>query len=1300
MTFSFRTALSAGFLILGSIQLLVAFSPARAEKLFLIENSLTGRVFRYEIGPSGPPTLDYTFIGSSNPIDVVFSATGEMFVSNSSTQGPGSGWISRFLDPLGTPIANGTFNSPDFHGPFWMGFRDGELFIANRSPGVMRFQLDAAGNAAASGSISTALVLDRPRGVTISHTDELLISECCGTNEIQRFRFDANGNALPNGSITGNLLSNPHGMVISPWGELFVASFGNHVISRFMIGPSGNVTANGVISGNGINGPLDVAFSPWGELFVSNNLGGGGVRRFLFNATHSAIANGGFTAPAPLAGLTFFSRTVDVSGEVASDCQGPLNGVTVNLSLPNDITLTTRSNVGGDFVFPNVTSYQNWSATLAADLPVAFTAQSPMEGQTTIALDQDRTQDFVLHCLDPDAAGAKMYLAECADCDIAHVPEAATRILRYDVGPPGSSTWSPSLDLTLDGFNLPVGFALSASGEMFVTSAFPAAALDGYISRILNPGSTPASNGVIDSPAIVHPQEAVFLGNELIVSNRNPPLLRIRFDGAGSVASIDPFATNLDLFRTRGVAVRNGNELLVVECCGTDDIERFVLDPSGNLVWSGRITGNMSNPHSAALSPWGELFVTNFDNNSVTRFAFDPAGNAVFNGTISGNGLAGPAYARFSPWGEFFVANQLESQVSRWAFDAAQSAVPNGVFETPTHMNNIFFVLPGTFLVSGTVSSCGGAVPGAIVTLSRDGLPVSAYTTLADGAYGFSVTQGAGYHMTIAPPEGLACTSPACAPVDFDLTGDLVVDLTLVDAAVPVFTHVPEAASYPCVNQVPAASPGQATATDNCGTPAVTMSESNNGGAGSANSPLVITRTWVATDGSGNQAVAQQSVIVIDDAPPVIVAPADVSLAAQTTPVPASQVDLGTPTASDNCGVASITNDAPTSFPSGVTTVTWSARDAPGNSSTSVQRVVITPLPVLNATIVVQSVLHSVGLGSRPGSTKTPLPLELRTFQQSNNGPGPDPRDYGTIWNSGVGLLPPDLWMTGPQVVDQGNGSADEYTIQVVPGSKYLVIGKATVECSGMPTTLYVGNLTGVLAANSTKRTHLQVMQRADGRCLPARTTEIPGSLLLVTEPEYLEFETEQELLPIIYESVEGEWSVSVEAAPPEGFVSDPAQPLTAELTDNTRQALQFTITDVGSAWTFTRLSHRIRHHGRDIQHRGKARMVNRRGRHAKSEVLPDETAFIPTAYALLQNFPDPFNPATTVRFDLPEAADVTLKVYNILGREVATLVERKRYEPGRHSVVFNAVHEPAGIYIYQLRAGQFVNTRKMVLLK
>jgi len=89
----------------------------------------------------------------------------------------------------------------------------------------------------------------------------------------------------------------------------------------------------------------------------------------------------------------------------------------------------------------------------------------------------------------------------------------------------------------------------------------------------------------------------------------------------------------------------------------------------------------------------------------------------------------------------------------------------------------------------------------------------------------------------------------------------------------------------------------------------------------------------------------------------------------------------------------------------------------------------------------------------------------------------------------------------------------------------------------------------------------------------------------------------------------------------------------------------------------------------------------------------------LPREYQLVQNYPNPFNPSTTIRFSIPHREHVTLKIFDVLGREVATLVDTEM-EAGGHTVVFDASNLSGGTYFYQLKAESVVRTQCMVFIK
>jgi hypothetical protein len=101
-------------------------------------------------------------------------------------------------------------------------------------------------------------------------------------------------------------------------------------------------------------------------------------------------------------------------------------------------------------------------------------------------------------------------------------------------------------------------------------------------------------------------------------------------------------------------------------------------------------------------------------------------------------------------------------------------------------------------------------------------------------------------------------------------------------------------------------------------------------------------------------------------------------------------------------------------------------------------------------------------------------------------------------------------------------------------------------------------------------------------------------------------------------------------------------------------------------------------------------------------EITGDRT--IPEDYALDQNYPNPFNPTTTMDFALPQKSSVTLNIYNVLGQKIRTLVNSD-YNPGYYSVTWdgtsdNGIEVASGVYFYRIKAGNFVDTKKLMMLK
>ncbi len=99
------------------------------------------------------------------------------------------------------------------------------------------------------------------------------------------------------------------------------------------------------------------------------------------------------------------------------------------------------------------------------------------------------------------------------------------------------------------------------------------------------------------------------------------------------------------------------------------------------------------------------------------------------------------------------------------------------------------------------------------------------------------------------------------------------------------------------------------------------------------------------------------------------------------------------------------------------------------------------------------------------------------------------------------------------------------------------------------------------------------------------------------------------------------------------------------------------------------------------------------------TDVSNGQFGSLPLALQLLQNYPNPFNPSTTITYELPASSDVRLSVYDMLGREVSVLVNGMS-EAGVHEVKFDGSNLASGVYLYRLNAGDFVQTRRLLLLR
>ena len=102
------------------------------------------------------------------------------------------------------------------------------------------------------------------------------------------------------------------------------------------------------------------------------------------------------------------------------------------------------------------------------------------------------------------------------------------------------------------------------------------------------------------------------------------------------------------------------------------------------------------------------------------------------------------------------------------------------------------------------------------------------------------------------------------------------------------------------------------------------------------------------------------------------------------------------------------------------------------------------------------------------------------------------------------------------------------------------------------------------------------------------------------------------------------------------------------------------------------------------------------RGRQAVKDV---DDGTLPSELTLAQNFPNPFNPSTTIKYSIPITSTVVIKIFDILGNEIETLVNEEK-PAGTYELTWNAASLPSGVYFYRIKTGSFVETSKMILMK
>ena len=277
-----------------------------------------------------------------------------------------------------------------------------------------------------------------------------------------------------------------------------------------------------------------------------------------------------------------------------------------------------------------------------------------------------------------------------------------------------------------------------------------------------------------------------------------------------------------------------------------------------------------------------------------------------------------------------------------------------------------------------------------------------------------------------------------------------------------------------------------------------------------------------------------------------------------------------------------------------------------GCSCTSTMNVTVTQ----SSTFTHYCSMYTTGSGNHPSTTKSAMPCSLKVYDRHVCGPRDyNQSHYNSTWNNTTGLVS-NVEISDPVVVNVGGGPCYQYTITAPAEGHYLVIGKSNFNSNnGSNCTIYTGAKVGQhddrdndnddedddnTCSTSISRYH-SILQDNNGHCSEGATQQQHGSLMLIVSPASLVFTDSVALLPVVYESVDGTWDVSVSTDVPNGFISTPSTALSTSVTNNVINAVQFAVTDTGSDWTFTKLTHQIQHKGAARTAYSSPSMINQR---------------------------------------------------------------------------------------------------------
>lgn len=539
-------------------------------------------------------------------------------------------------------------------------------------------------------------------------------------------------------------------------------------------------------------------------------------------------------------------------------------------------------------------------------------------------------------------------------------------------------------------------------------------------------------------------------------------------------------------------------------------------------------------------------------------------------------------------------------------------------------------------------------------------------------------------------------------------------NVTVVDNSNPVVSAPANVSVNTLPNQcaVPNAqvSLGSPTVTDNC---SFTISNDAPPSFPLGNTTV----TWTAVDASGNSASAQQTVTVIDNVAPILFAPADLNLVADTGSCsrPGASVSLGLPTFSDNCSSVSVSNNKPATFPIGQTLVTWTAIDGAGNISNAVQTVTI--FDGNPPTVIAPPNLE---IGVDPGTCAwTVVPSVLGTATTYDNCSAPNvTNSAGSSLAAGTHRI---IWTA---VDANGNRSTDVQIVTVV-GDPPTIACPANITMNtdpGMPGAV-VTFAPPVATSGCSEYEIIRTSDLGSGDFFPVGTTAVafmaidasnqiavcgfdvtiidnePPQITVDIAPVYL-WPANNQINDIkatvqVWDNVPGATAVLTSITSNQDASGD-ILGATVNILDT---EFQFRAKNVGGPRTYTAL-----YTAQDVAGNFSTASATVTVPTHRPKDFDSGELIVPTTVTLEQNYPNPFNPSTLISFGSPIEQHVELRVFNAMGMLVRTLVD-EIVPAGTYTVEWDGRNDTgqqlsSGVYLYMIRAGSDHMERKMVLTR